>query len=306
MVTVSVDALSELLEAWASAYPIMRRERIRPLSATLSQATPFLDVPGLMLTGQTSLWVFALDDVFDERLVTEAELDVVLKGCRSVACGVTTAQELSDIHVPEVAAFLVDPLVAICRELCRFPRFAALRSSWAHGLKGVLWGMTMEHRWSRDFRCHGAAALPSYEAYLEAGAASTSTPLYVSTMLIAVEDDSVLCHLAALEDMAGIAARCIRLANDLQTHRREMLEGKVNSLVILSHQFQRRGMPVLEAQAAAESRVRDEILSSLSTLRSLGATPNTATGDAEAAISNIAAVACKFYEQADYLQPRLV
>src|ERR1051326_4638880 len=62
------------LHTWAAHYPLIRRVRVAPLSLSVAAAAPFTSVEGLVSTARLSLWVFTLDDLFDEEAVPEAEM----------------------------------------------------------------------------------------------------------------------------------------------------------------------------------------------------------------------------------------
>jgi hypothetical protein len=100
--------------------------------------------------------------------------------------------------------------------------------------------------------------------------------------------------------MEQLASTCIRLANDLQSYQKEVNEGKINALVILSKALRLQGVPEHEAYERAEARVRADIAAGLDRLRALRQAAVTRTGHPEAAIDNIARFVCDFYTQHDY------
>src|SRR5438105_4661395 len=62
------------LHRWAGRYPLIRRVRVAPLSLSVAAGAPFASVAALTSTACLSLWVFTLDDLFDEEAVAEVEL----------------------------------------------------------------------------------------------------------------------------------------------------------------------------------------------------------------------------------------
>ncbi len=100
--------------------------------------------------------------------------------------------------------------------------------------------------------------------------------------------------------MEQLASTCIRLANDLRSYRKEILEGNVNALVILSRDLMRRGVEPDAALEQAEQRVRADIVDGLDRLWRLRKNSVTHTGQPEAAIENIARFVCDFYAHHDY------
>src|SRR5438552_15844018 len=61
------------LHRWAARYPLVRRVRVWPLALSVAAAAPFSAVQALISTARVSLWVFTLDDLFDEEAVLESE-----------------------------------------------------------------------------------------------------------------------------------------------------------------------------------------------------------------------------------------
>src|SRR5579883_1472713 len=62
------------LHRWAARYPLIRRVRVWPLALSVAAAAPFSSVEALVAEARVSLWVFTLDDLFDEERVPEREL----------------------------------------------------------------------------------------------------------------------------------------------------------------------------------------------------------------------------------------
>src|SRR5258707_5497800 len=65
---------SQPLHRWAARYPLIRRVRVWPLSLSVAAGAPFTSVEALISTARLSLWVFTLDDLFDEERVPQTEL----------------------------------------------------------------------------------------------------------------------------------------------------------------------------------------------------------------------------------------
>src|ERR1051325_7597713 len=61
------------LHRWAARYPLIRRVRVWPLALSVAAAAPFTTVEALISTARLSLWVFTLDDLFDEESVPQGE-----------------------------------------------------------------------------------------------------------------------------------------------------------------------------------------------------------------------------------------
>jgi hypothetical protein len=282
---------SQTLHRWAARYPLIRRVRVWPLSLSVSAGAPFTSVEALISTARLNLWVFTLDDLFDEERVPQIEL-------------MRRAERYTAIVHNSLPAPAGDSLAtALCEirdDLASYPVYAALGREWAKALCGTIDGMTREYQWRLSHRKDGAATLPTYEEYLAAGRYSVGGPPHIWAALITAGDPSTPDHLAHLRAMEEIASTCIRLANDLQSYQKEVTEGKINALVILSRALREQGASEEEAYVEAEARVRADIAGGLDRLARLRAAAVTQTGRPEAAIDNIARFVCDFYTQHDY------
>ena len=149
---------------------------------------------------------------------------------------------------------------ALCEvrdDLASYPLFDSLGNEWANALCGTLDGMLREYRWSlaygrgRDPR----APLPSYAEYVRVGRYSIGGPPHMWAALITTDDASTPAHMEHLRAMEQLASTCIRLANDLQSYAKEVAEGQINALVILSRALRDQGVSEEDAlQQATQSR----------------------------------------------------
>lgn len=283
---------AQTLHRWAARYPLIRRVRVWPLALSVAAAAPFASVEALISTARLSLWVFTLDDLFDEERVPQAQLQKRAERYRAIAHRLTTAPADDS---------LATALKEVRDDLAGYPLFESLGVEWADALCGTIAGMTREYQWRLGYRSDGQTTdLPSYEEYLEAGLYSIGGPPHIWAALITTNDPSTPRHLGHLQQMERIASTCIRLANDLQSYPKEVTEGKINALVLLSRALQEQGLPEGEAHAQAETRVRAEIAAGLEALAALQADARTRTGRPEAAIADIARFVCDFYTEHDY------
>ena len=284
---------SQTLHRWAARYPLIRRVRVWPLSLSVAAGAPYASVEALISTARLSLWVFTLDDLFDEERVPQAELSRRADRYRSLAhC---------EMAVPGGDS-LAAALCEIRDDLATYPLFQALGHEWASSLCGTIDGMQAEYQWRLGYR-KGAdvdATLPSYHEYVKVGRYSIGGPPHIWAAVITTDDASTPRHLDHLRAMEEIASTCIRLANDLQSYQKEVGEGKINALVILSRAFQAQGVSEAEAYQQAEARVRADIADGLERLSNLREAAMTQTGRPEAAIDNIARFVCDFYTHHDY------
>lgn len=279
------------MHAWAATYPLIRRVRVWPLALSVAAAAPFSDAEALTSTARLSLWVFTLDDLFDEEGVPQPELMRRAERYRHIA-------QFRD--VPTRSDSLAAALRDVRDDLARYPLFAELGAGWARALGGTIDGMIEEYAWRLEYLRAGALALPSYERYIETGLSSIGGPPHIWASWITVGDPSTPLHLDLLRGMEREASICIRLANDLQSQAKEVAEGNVNALVILGHRFRERGAESERAGRLAEAAVRRAIARGLARLSALQATTATETGQPESATAAIARFVCDFYVEHDY------
>ena len=279
------------LHRWATRYPLIRRVRVWPLALSVAAAAPYSSVEALISTARLSLWVFTLDDIFDEEKIPRAELMRRAERYRAIAR-----------NQPTVAArdSMATALGEVRDDLARYPLFDALHQEWADALCGTIDGMMQEYEWRHCYRNEGADALPSYEEYVAAGRFSIGGPPHVWAALITTDDPSTPNHLKHLRPMEQLASTCIRLSNDLQSYAKELDEGKINALILLSQGLQRDGLSVKRAYQEAEARVRADIAAGLDALANLRQKSCTQTRRPEAAITDIARFVCDFYIEHDY------
>jgi hypothetical protein len=267
--------------------------RVWPLSLSVAAGAPFTTVEALISTARLSLWVFTLDDLFDEERVPQTELMKRAERYRALAH--------REIPCP-TGDSLATALCELRDDLASYPLFGELGSEWANALCGTIEGMMREFQWRNAYRkgAEARATLPSYDEYVATGRYSIGGPPHIWSALITTDDASTPKHLDHLRAMEQLASTCIRLANDLQSYQKEIKEGKINALVILSRELRARGVGEQEAYAQAEARVHADIVAGLEKLATLRESAVTQTGRPEAAIDNIARFVCDFYTHHDY------
>jgi len=283
--------VSHALRIWAVRYPLVRRVRVWPLALSVAAAAPFAGVQALISAARVSLWVFTLDDLFDEERVPESEMMRRADRYRALAHG----------HAAEMAEdSLAAALQEIRADLSRYALFESLGDEWANALCGTIDGMVREFQWRAMLTRNPDMALPSYEEYVANGLYSIGGPPHVWASLITTNDQSTPERLDQLRPMERIACTCIRLANDLQSYGKEVAEGNINGLVILGKGLEASGVHPIEAHRGAERRVRSDIADGLTALGTLQSAVGTKTRRPEAAIADIARFVCNFYEEHDY------
>ncbi|MCA1646710.1 MAG: terpene synthase family protein [Chloroflexi bacterium] len=281
------------LHGWAAGYPLIRRERVGPLALSVAAAAPFAPVDALISTARLSLWVFTLDDLFDEERPPQVELMARAARYRALA--------YNQIPCP-AGDGLGRALFELREDLAGYRLFASLGGVWANALSGTIDGMIREYEWrlAGDTGFAGPAALPTYAEYLATGRYSIGGPPHIWAALITTDDPSTPAHLDHLGAMEKLASTCIRLANDVRSYRKEIDEGNINALVILSRALCAQGASPEAAYVQAEARVYADIAVGLTQLAELRESAVTDTGRPEAAIDNIARFVCDFYTHHDY------
>ncbi|MFL5801105.1 MAG: terpene synthase family protein [Roseiflexaceae bacterium] len=282
------------LHPWVARYPLIRRVRVWPLCLSVVAAAPFCAVSSLASMARMSLWVFTIDDLFDEESVPYNELHRrVDRYLQFLDTGQAMPREKHDT--------LTNALHDIRDDLARYPLFSPLESYWVHAVSQTLRSMIMEHGWRAAHRSSAnTQVMPTYEAYLEQGVYSIGGPPHVWATLIAIDDPSTLEHLPRLRQMEYEASLCIRLANDLQSHAKELKEGKINSIIIRQRELIAGGTDAESALAQARATVQAAIQHGLARCTELHSLSSTATGHPERAITDIARFVCDFYMHHDY------
>lgn len=282
--------MAQILHRWAARYPLIRRVRVWPVALSVAAAAPFNSLEALISTARLNLWVFTLDDLFDEERVPSSELMRRARRYRDLVLGQPTAPARDS---------LASALSEIRSDLMEYPLFNSLGHEWAQALCGTIDGMMQEYEWRLSYR-QSVESLPTYEEYLAAGRYSVGGPPHVWASLITTNDPSTPRHLEHLRPMERITSTCIRLANDLQSYAKELNEGKINALVILSQGLQQQGYSTQDAYRMAEARVREDIARGLESLGAWQDQSPTQSRRPEAAIADIARFVCDFYVEHDY------
>jgi hypothetical protein len=287
------EQTAQTLHLWAERYPLIRKVRIAPLSLSVAAAAPFASPEALVSTARLNLWIFSLDDLFDEGNVTQVELLNLADRYRATA---STRIAFPDSDSRGMA------LVEVRDDLATYPLFELLGTEWADALSGTIDGMLSEYRWSLEYgRGHDPRAkLPSYAEYVSIGRYSVGGPPHIWAAVITADDASTPMHMDHLREMEKLASTCIRLANDLRSYEKEVAEGQINGLVILSRGLRDQGVSEENALAQAAQQVQADVLDGLQRLAELRAAAVTETGRPEDVIDSIARFVCEFYTHHDY------
>src|SRR5258708_20272178 len=156
-----IDQLSASVAAsladWAAGYPLVRQVRIRPLSLSVCASAPFSRVEALVAVARVSLWVFTVDDVFDEEIKLADELESLIDLYGAIA---------DDGWSGPVDDELAWALKDVVHDLQRFPLFDRLAPVWSRAFRRTLDGMSAENGWRTAARNDATLAPPSYRHHL--------------------------------------------------------------------------------------------------------------------------------------------
>jgi hypothetical protein len=280
--------------AWAARIPEIRPARIRPLRQTLAMIAPTLPAADLALLSALNLWIFAIDDLFDEGGLTVREVDRRCAGFRAV---------LRDPGTPTSPGSLDRALADVTGALGERQLHESLGRYWRAAMCATLDGMRREHRWRIRHLASRRRWVPAADEYRRCGRASVGAAPHVWGLLMLLDDPSVGRELPGFRRLIRAAALCVRLANDLRSHDREVAEGGVNAVLIAERALLPAGARPDEARRCAVRQVQAELRRHLHRIAWTATTVRTDTGAPEAAILATAQVSAAFYARTDFHLP---
>ncbi|MGF1429836.1 terpene synthase family protein [Kitasatospora sp. LaBMicrA B282] len=294
---VRAAEVAQVTRAWAEGHKGMPQAPIPALSLVITRANPELTPAELELMMRAMMWIYALDDLFDTAGLADQELQQ--HGERYLA---VLAGDRIPAHARAQDA-LVPPLEEIVAGLAAYPLFARLRPHLVEQFAAVMGGMRSEHSWQHALRRqqqHEGAVLPGFAENVAVGRRSIGGPGYYAVALILLDDASAEDVLPQLDELSMQAGVCMRLANDLATHRREREEGGVNAVLLRRTAAGGGGRDPRRALAEAETQVARDLHWALTRLGALAATRHTDTGRPERALLRIAHATCAQYGRVDF------
>ncbi len=249
----TTDTLAELLKEWVPQYPIIRPTRIpmAALSTALAFATaiPRLPPADYLPLSKMTLWIFGVDDITDERLITLADIQRKAEEWYWIAHhGASDRRETSD------CIELTTILLEIREKLSNSRLFEPLCEQWASSLQDVLAGIIQEYKYGQNYTAAGADALPSLDEYLHYGRCSIGVPLWGLTVLVILGDPSAKENFESASEAIRYAGAAIRLYNDLKSFDKEIQEGNINSIVIRYYALREKNPSVTEASILSEAK----------------------------------------------------
>ena len=297
-VAMLASEASALLSAWAGGFTTIRSVRIVPICLTVAAAAPFADVQTVVDTARVSVWIFALDDLFDEAGLSHQELQERAERYKRI---------LRDQPVDVWRDELAQMLTVVKKGLSRYAMYNRLGQRWEEALIGTIDAMLQENLWRMSYQQDGFRDLPDYEAYVATGRRSVGGPPHMWAAILTTGDPTVVSHVNKLAQMVNHSATVVRLANDMQTYDREVQEGKLNALLILRHYHERGGLSQTAAMEAAREHIQQRIGDHLRSLSGLRRVPGTSSEKAEIAVYRVAQYVAEFYQKNDFhtamLQP---
>ena len=287
------------LHVWAARWPVFSPARFPAVAHTTAVHLPELSHAARALAALVSLWIIAFDEIVDEDRLTSSQLADMRERCRTII----TRPDAS----PTVQA---DPLCASLQEivhrLSQRSTFAALATAWQEAFLDMLEAI-VEHRRLAGGRVQGGSAattlgVPSFAAVLALTTRSIGVSCYLISSWILYEEPALILRREALLRSAAAASQAIRLANDLQTWKRDAAEGNVNTLAALQWELAAAapGLPADHCRALALHMLRQQLVAALARTRTQlhhSAMPNSSV---ERDMERLVAFVTQLYARSDY------
>lgn len=231
---VAAQELEKLLRIWAPLYPIVRAGRIPPVSVLIATVLPELPSHLSLLVGKLILFIFAVDDAADERLLSYVEF------LQAVAAWDEIARYGHAAHPFERDGGLSGMLYEIRRELAQSSTFPGLSALWASRLSQLARAMANEYEYGLRYQAAGKETLPSLDTYIEGGIHSVGFPFWGTSVLILLSEPVFQEHLYPINEILIQTGAAIRLYNDVRTYQKEVAENNINALTILQNTLERK------------------------------------------------------------------
>ncbi len=224
--------LSALLNIWATCHPMIRARRVLPVAILVATVLPQLPLRLSLLVGKIILFIFTVDDVADERLLSYVDFVVISKVWEDIArygnAGFTPGED-RDLSVM---------FLEIRSELAQFPLFSSLSDLWANRLRLLTEAMAREYEYGLRYHVSGKEALPTFHEYLENGIHSVGFPFWGTSVLILLGEPLTLDHLDPLNEIIINTGAAIRLYNDVRTYEKEVRETNINAITLVLNTLQ--------------------------------------------------------------------
>lgn len=224
---------------------LIRRDRSEAISRMIGTSGPWMNRAELELLADACLFVFAIDDVIDEGHLPLEDLEVRIAQYIKRGSGEPT---------PEVAS---DPLSiclgSITDRLRATPLATELWPLWTVRVREMLEAMLAERRRSNAMQASGTKPAP--DSYLADGRHSIGVGLVTTAAALLISEPGLIEGAAALRVAEEHFSLAARLANDLRSHEREQLEGKLNLLTLLGDGCEEATRRRIEIELALGRRI---------------------------------------------------
>lgn len=261
-----LPAVYHAARSFTDRFPCANGEIVFPASIFKIVQMPSLSADDLATAVQWETWVFALDDLFDQRQRDFKEICDIVDECYRVAI---VPPGTEDISTDFGASFREIKLRLAAHQV-----FRELQPAFAGTLARLVDAMAYEYAFRPGRAPARRAGVPSLDEYLyHASHIFAHTCMWILPLH---DDESVLPALGPLTRLADQCSRALRLANDLSTFRREEHEGVLNGVVVAmgrssppanpSDQRRRQALVKLAARLQRERRNAARMVSTMSTV----------------------------------------
>ena len=263
------ELLAPSVEEWTKDFLILslsKEQASRLYSTTLacSAMSPNAPLDAIKQTSVLSLILFALDDVVDGVIgnYTDEQIEDFLTLYSRLATEVGPNQTLA-ASPPSLQSVMADQrqpgtqvalaLAKCCAELRAAPAAVANYPFFARRFALLMESMRTELHWRQQFQ--QGSSYPAYPEYMLNGRESIVAPSVLAALLV-MSGPPLVDHLALVSNLTALldevvltSGSCVRLSNDLRSFGREKMEGKPNSILILTLA---QGMTETEATLAVD------------------------------------------------------
>lgn len=237
--------LVDMTSDWPLQYPCLRRRRIPSVALFVAVTVPHFSLTNALMAVKMAFWLFALDDIADEQIVTIPELEKRVNRWHRIARG-----EIANGVQDDASRMLLE----IRKVLAEFPMFDSLKDHWAHEVWRFAHSMVCEYQDAVNYTEENSRVLPSLDSYLKWGAYSVGLPVWVAAAWVVVGSPLILECLDTINKAVVFAGSAVRLYNDLKTFERERQEGTVNSVLITCRSLSNGSLKAREENTLLEAK----------------------------------------------------
>jgi hypothetical protein len=201
------------------------------VAALVATVLPDLPVNLSLLVGKLILFIFAVDDLADERLLSYTSF---IEASRT---WVALARDGTTSHPFPQDEGLSQLVLELRHELSHLPLFSDWKDLWADRLHWLCEAMAKEYEYGLCYTSLGTEMLPALEPYLHSGIHSVGFPFWGTSVLILLNEPDLHDHLEAINGIILHTGAAIRLYNDMRTYEKEAQEHNINAVLIVENQL---------------------------------------------------------------------